>query len=138
MILQEGPSLTIVDENCQQNMETLLTQIENSKSLIELNNFIHIANTWLNFDYIKDPHELMKYQNLLRNQLLKQLEKYILSQKKNFIFKSEDKEILEDILNQERLIKPEERDFFLEEFEALWTSQQLDSVKISEEIVDDD
>jgi hypothetical protein len=124
LIQQDDQSLTIVDENCQQNMETLLTQIENSKSLTELDNFIHIAGTWLNFDYIKDPQDLMKYQNLLRNQLLEQLEKYLLSQKKHFLVKLEDKKVLQDILNQERLIKPEERDFFLGEFDELLANQQ--------------
>jgi hypothetical protein len=135
LIQQEDQSLTIVDENCQQNMETLLTQIENSKSLTELDNFIHIASTWLNFDYIKDPQDLMKYQNLLRNQLLEQLEKYLLSQKKHGLVKAEDKEVLQDILSQERLIKPEERDFFLEEFEELVASPHSEEI---EEIADDD
>lgn len=129
LIQQDDQVLTIVDENCQQNIENLLTQIENSKSLAELDNFIHIASTWLSFDYIKDPQELMKYQNLLRNQLLEQLEKCLLSQKKHFLLKSEDRKILQDILNQERLIKPEERDFFLEEFDELLSSQQLEEIE---------
>lgn len=119
LIQQEDQSLSVLDENCQQNMETLLTQIENSKSLSELDNFIHIATSWLNFDYIKDSHELMKYQNLLRNQLLEQLNGYLLSQKKHYIVKIDDKKVLQNILNQERLINPEERDFFLSEFEEL-------------------
>lgn len=134
MIQHEDQSLAIIDENCQQNMETLLTQIENSKSLAELDNFIHISCTWLNFDYIKDPQELMKYQNLLRNQLLEQLERYLLSQKKHSLVKLEDKEVLQDILSQERLIKPEERDFFLKEFEELIASQQPEE---REEIADE-
>lgn len=120
LIQEEGQSLAVVDENCQQNMETLLNHIENSKSLSELNNIIHISTSWLNFDYIKDPKELMKYQNLLRNQLLQQLEKCLLTQNKDIIINAEDKDVLHDILNQERLVKPEERAFFLEEFEALF------------------
>jgi hypothetical protein len=124
LIQQEDQSIALIDENCQLNMETLLNQIENSKSLTELDNFIHIAMTWLNFDYIKDPHELMKYQNLLRNQLLEQLERYLLSSKKFSLVKSEDKDVLNNILCQERLIKPDERDFFMGEFEELLTPQQ--------------
>lgn len=124
LIQHEDHSLSVIDENCQQNMELLLTYIENSKSLAELDNLVHIASTWLNFDYIKDPYELMKYQNLLRNQLLEQLERYLLSQKKHFLVKPADKELLHHILGQERLIKPEEKDFFLEEFEEIATSQQ--------------
>ena len=124
LIQQDDQSLSMIDENCQQNMEILLTYIENSKSLAELDNLVHIASTWLNFDYIKDPHELMKYQNLLRNQLLEQLERYLLSQKKHFLVKADDKEVLQHILNQERLIKPEERDFFLEEFDGVVAFQQ--------------
>ena len=119
LIQQEENALSVVDENCQHNMEALLTHIENSKSLPELNNIIHIATSWLNFDYIKDPQELMKYQNLLRNQLLEQLERALLTQKTQIVVKEEDREVLQDILHQERLIKPEERDFFLEEFEDL-------------------
>lgn len=119
LIQHDDHTFASVDENCQQNMEALLTHIENSKSLAELDNVIHIATSWLNFDYIKDPQELIKYQNLLRNQLLEQLEKCLLTQKSHFLVKEDDKEVLQDILNQERLIKPEERDFFLEEFEEL-------------------
>lgn len=123
LIQQEDQSLAVVDENCQQNMELLLTYIENSKSLAELDNLVHMASLWLNFDYIKDPNELMKYQNLLRNQLLEQLERYLLSQKKHSLVKTDDKEILIHILNQERLIKPEERDFFLGEFNEIFAPQ---------------
>ncbi len=123
LIQQEDQTLTIIDENCQQNMETLLTQIESSKSLVELDNFIRIATTWLNLDYIKDPQELMKYQNLLRNQLLEQLEKYLLSRKKHFLVKSDDREALEDILNQQHFIQPEEKDFFLREFDESLATQ---------------
>lgn len=78
MIQSGEEEFSIIDENCQQNIELLLTHIEKSKSMNELDNFIHIANTWLNFDYIKDPKELMKYQNQLRNRLLDQLEKFLL------------------------------------------------------------
>lgn len=132
LIQHEGQTLAVVDENCQQNMEALLTHIENSKSLAELNNIIHIATSWLNFDYIKDPQELIKYQNLLRNQLLEQLERCLLTQKTNILVRAEDKEVLQDILNQERLIKPEERDFFLEEFEEMF-HDELHHVEISDE-----
>lgn len=123
LIQQEDQALTIVDENCQQNMELLLTYIENSKSLIELDNLIHMATLWLNFDYIKDPNELLKYQNLLRNHLLEQLEKYLLSQKKHGLVKVDDKEVLQHILSHERLIKPEEHDFFLQEFDEIFAAQ---------------
>jgi hypothetical protein len=133
LIQQEDSSLALVDENCQQNMNLLLTYIENSQSLTELDNLIHIANTWLTFDYIKDSHELIKYQNLLRNQLLEQLEKYLLSQKKHFLIKSDDKEVLQHILNHERLIKPEEKDFFLEEFDEIVARHQSEGETVNEE-----
>lgn len=120
LIQHEDDKLSVEDENCQHNMETLLTHIENSQSLAELNHIIHIANSWLNFDYIKDPHELVRYQNLLRNQLLGQLESCLLAQKSHLLVKAEDKAVLNDILHQERLIKPEERDFFLGEFEEMF------------------
>lgn len=132
MIQQEDNTISVIDENCQQNMELLLTYIENSKSLVELDNLIHIASTWLNFDYIKEPNELMKYQNLLRNQLLEQLERYLLSQKKHFIIKADDKEILQHILSQERLIKPEEKEFFLEEFDEIVALQQTEEASEEE------
>jgi hypothetical protein len=119
LIEQDDQSLSVIDENYQQHIELLLTYIENSKSLAELDHLVHIANTWLNFDYIKDPYELMKYQNLLRNQLLAQLERFLLSQKNQFLIKSDDKEVLQHILSQERWIKPEEKEFFLEEFEIV-------------------
>lgn len=119
LIQQEGEHLHIVDENCLQNMEALLTHIEKSKTLPELNNIVHIASSWLNFDYIKDPKELIRYQNLVRNCLLEQLEGCLLTQKANLTVKEDDREVLKDILNQERLIKKDEKEFFLEEFEDL-------------------
>lgn len=119
LIQQEDEKLAVIDENCQQNMVSLFTHIENSKSLAELDNIIHIASTWLNFDYIKDTKELLKYQNLLRNHVLEQLECCLLIQSKDFTLKAEDRPVLLDILNQERLIKPEERDFFLGEFDQI-------------------
>lgn len=133
LIRQDDQSFAIVDENCQQNMELLLAYIESSKSLVELDNFIHIANSWLNFDYIKDPQELMKYQNLLRNQLLEQLEKYLLSPKKHALVKADDREALQQILSQERLIKPEERDFFSAEFDEIFASQPAQDENINSE-----
>lgn len=123
LIQHEGSALALLDENCQQNMEFLLAQIEISQTLAELDNLVHVASDWLYFDYIKDPQELIKYQNLLRNRLLEELESFLLTQKKNYIAKIEDKEILYHLLSQERLIKPEERNFFLEEFEILLSSQ---------------
>jgi hypothetical protein len=138
LIQQEDQSLTTLDENCEQNIKTLLAQIDTSKSLMELNNLIHIVSTWLNFDYIKDPKELIKYQNMLRNQLLEQLEKNILSPKNHFLVKSEDREVLLDMLNQERLIKPEERDFFLEEFDELIASEQYHEIEDAQSIADED
>lgn len=138
LIQHEDHSFSLINENCQQNIELFLAYIESSKSLVELDNFIHIASSWLNFDYIKDPQELMKYQNLLRNQLLEQLEKYLLSQKKHSLVKVDDREILQQILSQERLIKPEERDFFLKEFDEIFASQSTQEEDgTSEDILDD-
>ncbi len=124
LMQHEDHSLTLVNQDYQQNIETILIHVEKSQSLAELDNLINVACTWLSFDYIKDPRELIKYQNLLRNQLLQQLEQHLLSKKHFDSLKKEDREILQHILNQERLIKPEERDFFLGEFEELFASQQ--------------
>lgn len=117
LIQQEEQALTILHDNCQHIIANLLTQIEQSKSLAELNNLVHIAKSWLCLDYIKDPQELIAYQNSLRNQTLEQLEKYLLSEQKHSLVKPEDKESLLSLLNQEQLIRAEERDFFLKEFE---------------------
>ncbi|WP_068467059.1 FHA domain-containing protein [Candidatus Protochlamydia phocaeensis] len=119
LIQQDNQAFSLADENCIQNLETMLVHIEKAKSLSELDNLIHIATTWLNFDYIKDPQDLMKYQNLLRNQILNQLENQLLSQTKHLAVRAEDRDVLQHILNYERLIKPEEKDFFLNEFDAL-------------------
>ena len=61
-----------------------------------------------------------EYQNILRNQLLQQMEKCLFTRNKDILINAKDKHVLNDNLNQERLIKPEERDFFQEEFEALF------------------
>ncbi len=119
LILQRDQTLSLIDENCIQNLENIFTQIERSQSLIELDNLVHIAIVWLNFDYLKDPQELIKYQNLLRNRILEQLDAILLSRKKAISVKKEDKEILRHILDHERLIKPDEKEYFLSEFDEL-------------------
>ncbi len=124
LIQQDDQTFSLADENCAQNIETMLVLIEKAKSLAELDNLIHIANTWLNFDYVKDPEELIKYQNLLRNSILAQLEKQLLSQTRQLSVKAEDRDLLQRILSHERLIKSEERDFFLEEFDELLAAGQ--------------
>jgi hypothetical protein len=91
-----------------------------------------MASTWLNFDYIKDPEELIKCQNLLRNELLAQLEKNLLSKEYHLTVKPDDREVLQHILSQERFIKSEEKDFFLGEFEELLALQQPKEGKTEE------
>ena len=87
------------------------------KNLEELNNFTKMTAIWLNFDYIKDPKELVKYQTNLRNQVLKQMENFLLSPTKHLDLVEEDRTNLNEVLNQEKLINPEEKDFFLAEFD---------------------
>jgi hypothetical protein len=123
LIQNQQTSLAIIDENCQQNMELLLEEMKSCKTLTELDSTVHTAMSWLHFDFFPEPADLIKYQNLLRNELLTQLESFLLSDKKNFKVKSEKREMLERILSQERLIKPEEKAFFIEEFESLLLSQ---------------
>ena len=120
LILQKEQTISVIEENYQQNMVALFTQIKNTKSLTELNNIIHMAINWLNFEYIKDSKELIKYYNLLRNQILDQLERWLLTKKILLILKPGDKTTLQNILNQERLIKADEREFFLSEFEEFF------------------
>lgn len=134
LIDQENQTFALINENCQQNMELLLTYIENSKSLPELDNLMHMANSWMNFEYIKDSHELLKYQNLIRNKLLEQLEKFLLSQKKHSLIKEEDRGVLQNILNQERFITSEEREFFLSEFENRIAIPQGSQEKVNSSI----
>lgn len=119
LILQRDQTLSLIDENCIQNLENVFAQICDCKSLLELDNLVHIALTWLNFDYLKDPQELIKYQNVLRNHILEQLDAFILSRKNPIKIKAEDKEALRHILDHERLIKADEKDYFLAEFDEL-------------------
>ena len=139
LIQQEEQSIGFATENWQRNFDHLKENIEKSQSITELDQLIHTANSWLNFEFIKDPNELMKYQNLLRNQLLEQLKKCLISSKKNFPIKANDKECLKHLLSYERLIKPEEREFFLEEFHHLFAVQKpIDDNTSSEEGIDID
>jgi hypothetical protein len=134
LIQQNEQQLSFGDENRIQNLATLLAQIGQAKSLVELDNLIHIACSWMTFDYIGDPKELVEYQNLLRNQVLQQLERLLLSDKRNLAFKeliAEDRETLRHILSYEKIIKPEEQEFFLEEFDRLH-SQENSSLKQGE------
>ncbi len=119
LILQKDQTLSLIDENCIQNLENIFSLVERCQSLVELDNLVHIAIVWLNFDYLKDPQELIKYQNLLRNHILEQLDAILLSRKKPISVKREDKESLRHILEHERLIKPDEKEYFLAEFDEL-------------------
>lgn len=116
LIQPEEDTLSLIDENYQQNLANMLLQIEESKSLIELDHLTHSATTWLNFDYL-EPQELISFRNKLRNQLLAKLEKFLLCPEQHLTFKTDDRPILEHILYQERLVKPEEREFFIAEYE---------------------
>ncbi len=119
----------IVDENCEQNIELLLVYMNNAKSLEELDNLIQIATSWLSFDYVKSPRDLIKYENQLRNQILTELEKFILSSKNKHLLRERDGEVLEKILNYERFIREEEKEFFLSEF-----ASELRGLKANQEV----
>lgn len=122
LIQQEDHSLATIDENCRQNLKVMLTYINHCKSFAELDNLIHIASAWLNFEYIKDPDELLKYQNRLRNIVISQLERHLLYEKRDSIIKREDRELLLHILDQERIIRSDEKEYFLGEFDNLQPS----------------
>ncbi len=123
LIQNQQATLALIDENCLHNIELLIQEMKNCTSLTALDSLVHTAMSWLHFDFFPDPADLIKYQNLLRNELLHQLEEFLLTDKKNFKIKSEKREMLERILSQERLIKPEEKEFFMEEFEYRILSQ---------------
>lgn len=130
LLQQNNPTFVLADENCELNFETLLANIELTKSLIELDNFIHIASSWLTFDYIKEPEKLIKYQNRLRNQVLQQIEKMLFSNKKHLNvdqLSNDEIDALKHLLSYERIIKPEERDYFLEEFNLLLRHEEKES-----------
>ncbi|MFI5343828.1 MAG: FHA domain-containing protein [Chlamydiales bacterium] len=112
LIHQKDQTLSLIDENCIHNLENIFAHMEKCQSFLELDNLIHTAFTWLSFDYLKDPRILIKYQNLLRNHVLDQLEAFLLTEKRAIPLKLEDKEALNHILNHERVIKPDEKEFF--------------------------
>jgi hypothetical protein len=112
LIERKSSTLTLADDRCQRMIENLLMQIKKSQSFIELDHLISMACGSLNLDFIKNPYELVKDQNLLRNQLLERIESLLLSTEGSL--DQENQEALQRILNQERLIKPDEKDFFLE------------------------
>ncbi|MBA2368676.1 MAG: FHA domain-containing protein [Candidatus Protochlamydia sp.] len=121
-IIEETDQPVALDENCIQNLENMLSSIGNAQTLAELGNPILIANSWLNFDYINNSHEIVKYENILRNHVLAQLEKLLLSNHSGI--SKDDRETLEAILSHERLIKKEEKDFFMAEFDALFPAKK--------------
>lgn len=121
LIPQNEGSLANFDETGIENIQNMLVQMENSKTLAELDNCIHTVCSSLTFDHIKDANELIHYQNLLRNGVLQHLERILLFNHKAVgdCLTPENREILRHILNYERVIKPEEQAFFLEEFDCL-------------------
>jgi hypothetical protein len=127
LIQDNTDHFTLSDENCQQNLETLFTHIEECKSLCDLDYIIHIAQSWLTFDYLNDSNELLKFQTILRNRVLSRLEKFLLSSKQHLDLSklnSEEHESLQRILHNEKLIQPEERVYFLEEFNRLMETEK--------------
>lgn len=139
LIQKDDQSLTLVDENCKENICTLFEQIERSRHLTELDNLIQIAVSWLTFDYIQDSQELMKYQNMLRNHLLEKLELFLHVPEKHLTVKADDRTTMQHILGQERLIHREERDYFLAEFDELLASQEVPKpvIEVSEDELSD-
>ena len=127
LIQQNAENFNIVEEDCIQNVESMLPQIEKANSFVELDNLIHISCSWLTFDYIKEPDELIKYQNQIRNRVLQQLENLLLSSNKHLPSKQldiEEQEAIRRILSYEKIIKLEEQEFFLEELHDLLKNEQ--------------
>lgn len=119
LIPQDEDSFCLGDENCQQNFDTLFTYIDTAKTPTDLEYTVSIASSWLTFDYIHDANKLLRYQTILRNALLARLEKWLLSAQQHLAFKElspQDDEALHRLLADEKLVRSEERLFFLEEF----------------------
>ncbi len=108
-------ALTLVDEKAEQNITGLLGHFQKSVSLSELNHLVTMACKWLSLDFIKNLEELKKHEQGVRNQLLKELERFVLSPEEKIL--TEEREWLEKILSRERLIREEERGFFLKAFD---------------------
>ncbi|MCE2982583.1 MAG: FHA domain-containing protein [Parachlamydia sp.] len=104
-----------VDESAIQNLDNILTHVKKAKSLAELDDLIILSNSWLSIGYLQNGDEVIKYENLLRNELLFQLEKALLQDISSL--KKEDRSILESLLSHEKLIQEEEKAFFIEEFD---------------------
>jgi hypothetical protein len=114
------------NEGVIKDLEALLNEIKSSSSLNELDSFISSAFSLLTFDRIDDCNELVKYQNFLRNQVLVALEKLLLPSKSDVRSTSQsvsEKEALDRILDYARIINPEERELFLNEFDNLGSVQ---------------
>lgn len=122
LIQRDTSSLVLADNNDEQNLDSLLNRIEKAKTLLELDNLMHMTCAWLNFDHVKNSEELISYHNLLRNEILSKLERFLLSYQEHLPvdqLNSEDKEALKHVLNHERMIHSDEREFFLEEIDHL-------------------
>ena len=130
MICQKEGAMQTIDENCIQNLKNLFKHIQKCQSITELDNLVHISLTWLNFDYLRDPKELIKYQNYLRNHILDQLKAFLICDEKLVKVKREDASTLMHLLAHERLIRPEEKEYFLSEF-----NEMIDQTKEQEEMV---
>ena len=115
LIHESDDDVAISDENVTQEIHRTLPLFADSQSLEALAHLIHRVSTLLNFDHIKDSDDLVLYQNQLRNLTLAELEKHILLN--NTPKTAEDRDILLHILDQERLIHSDEKEYFLEEFD---------------------
>ncbi len=111
----ENPTLDL-----HQEVASIISQMESATTLSELDLLFKKASHFLTFESL-EPEDLINYQRDLRNVILQKLEKFILYE--DALLLPHSQEALERILNFERIIHPEEKDFFLAE-----TKERIDQL----------
>ncbi|MDP1879367.1 MAG: FHA domain-containing protein [Parachlamydiaceae bacterium] len=120
-LIQENDDQIIKDSKNIDYAEELLDQVDISKNFTELNERIIQTSKWLNFDNFNNHQDLIYYQNLLRNILLAKIQNYLFSPipNKDMILDTKEKQAFELLLQQEKYIRPEEKEYFSLEFQIL-------------------
>lgn len=104
--------------NIHSEFETLMNKLKQISTLAELCGWTEESSGWLACKGVKNTSDLSSIRNKLRNGCLDQLERFLCSGEELWV-SPEDRQILEQILNQEEFITSEEKEFFLQEFEFL-------------------
>ena len=108
----------------QEDMEGYLNEIVESETLQELGLRVRRVVNLFSSGRVRDPGMLVSYRNQLRDKVLQRLGYFLLSSeatKTEMLLQKGNRDILNGILQDSEISKEDERNFYIQEFDALMT-----------------